>query len=80
MPHLEVTGEVAAAELSIPGAVPHVVTAAETHDVHVARLVERLERLDGAVASVGAGHDDLRFRLVREDALHRLDELLAVST
>mmetsp|Transcript_97 Transcript_97/g.349 ORF Transcript_97/g.349 Transcript_97/m.349 type:complete len:301 (-) Transcript_97:11-913(-) len=70
---LEAAGKVTAAELRVPGAVPHVVTAAEADDVDVASLVEGLESLDGAVAAVGAGDDDPRV-LVRELRLHLIEE------
>ena len=72
---LELAREVAAAKLGIPRAIPHVVPATKTHDVHVASLVKSLERLDGAVAAVGAGHDDLGVRLVREDLLNLRKEV-----
>ena len=48
---LEVSGKVAAAHLGVPGAVPHVVAAAEADDVDVTSLVERLERLDAESSS-----------------------------
>lgn len=70
---LEGSGEVTTAKLRVPGAVPHVVAAAETDDVDVAGVVEGLERLDGAVAAVGAGDDDAGV-LVGELLLHLVDK------
>mmetsp|Transcript_8971 Transcript_8971/g.38001 ORF Transcript_8971/g.38001 Transcript_8971/m.38001 type:complete len:269 (+) Transcript_8971:104-910(+) len=74
---LEVSREVAAAHLRVPGAVPHVVPASETDDVDVARGVQRFQRLDRAVAPVRAGNDDLGV-LIGEDLPHALEEVLVL--
>ena len=70
---LEDARQVARAKLGIPLTVPQVVATAETDDVDVAGVVEGLERLDGAVAAVGAGDDDAGV-LVGELLLHLVDK------